>query len=158
MKISKSLIRNKASEIILAALFLEAKKFSIKFFYYVVNGSKTYDISLQVGKTQYSLADFVSRKIKQAKKIVRKVKTQFSFMPVYFQVDSMDCDCSRSVRAVRYKNMREAERCIDSIYDNAEGPIYVTRISKKDYQSFKSYRRDLAAEAYENGHSHIVYR
>lgn len=75
---------------------------------------------------------------------------------VSLSVDQMDCDCARwtsgsLVRAIP----RLVEREIQEIYNNAEGPVYWISIdtpeAKAEYVS-----RDLALEAFEDGHAHIV--
>lgn len=67
-------------------------------------------------------------------------------------VDQMDCDCSRWTSS----NIMPAvpvviERHLEAIYDSAEGPIYgVWFSSPEDKAEYVS--RDLALEAYEDGH------
>ena len=74
--------------------------------------------------------------------------------PVYYEVDSRDCDHVRGVSAHRaatgyhYLKQRDAE------YEYAEGPTFVTRITKHEYDTFEAWSRDYLTEAYEDGHPH----
>lgn len=76
--------------------------------------------------------------------------------PVYFMVDSTDCDhCNvryveRATCGYEYLKIRE------HIFYWAEGPTSVVRVTRKDFKEFESSIRDYAAEAFENGHPHII--
>lgn len=76
---------------------------------------------------------------------------------VSINMDQMDCDCSRWTSGyVVPATPRLVERRIEQVYLDAEGPVFSLWIDapekKADY-----YSRDLALEAYENGHAHVVY-
>jgi hypothetical protein len=70
----------------------------------------------------------------------------------------MDCDCVRYSGEVHYilAYKAEVEKHIESQYRDAEGPIsfYLMRPSEADKIHYSS--RDLALEAFEDGHSHVV--
>lgn len=71
----------------------------------------------------------------------------------------MDCDCVQYDGHVHTfsSNITEFWKAIDQMYYSAEGPIhwYVARISET--KDVCSTSRDLAFEAYEDGHPHVVY-
>ena len=75
---------------------------------------------------------------------------------VAVSVDQMDCDCSRWTSS----NVMPAvgvliERHLEHIYNDAEGPIYGMWFSKPvDKAEYVS--RDLAMEAFEDGHAGSV--
>lgn len=77
----------------------------------------------------------LERTKKKTQNAVSKLKTAFSFLPVYFEVRSLDCDYVCSIIVVRYKNMREAVKKLEKIYEDAEGPVYVERVNKEYYES-----------------------
>ena len=75
---------------------------------------------------------------------------------VSISVDQMDCDCSRwtsgsLVRAIP----RLVERELEEIYNNAEGPVYWISIDTPEEKA-EYVSRDLALEAFEDGHPHSV--
>jgi hypothetical protein len=75
---------------------------------------------------------------------------------VGLSVTQMDCDCSQwstleAIPAQRVYLERELQR----IYENAEGPVswgLCEPPARPEYHS-----RDLALEAFEDGHPHVVY-
>lgn len=71
----------------------------------------------------------------------------------------MDCDCVSYSGLVRMvpANTPALERAIDQAYANAEGAISLRVMRPSEAASIDYASRDLAAEAYENGHAHIVY-
>lgn len=77
---------------------------------------------------------------------------------IYFAVDSTDCDHCRSTYAIKCKNRFEATKKTNDIYEWAEGPTYINRITAEDYKEFKSSQRDMALEAFEDGHAHSIHR
>lgn len=70
----------------------------------------------------------------------------------------MDCDCSRwDDRVVLLPAVPVVvDKWICDYHDGAEGPQW-TRISRPSRAPKKSTSRDLALEAFENGHPHVVY-
>ena len=75
---------------------------------------------------------------------------------VGLSVTQMDCDCSQwstwfSIPATWVALERE----LRSIHDNAEGPVS-WGLSEPPAQP-EYHSRDLALEAFENGHPHVVY-
>ena len=71
----------------------------------------------------------------------------------------MDCDCC----AFEYSSVLDATSIakivahIHDAYDNAEGPLNFRFVTPKEAKAFQRYSRDLALEAFEEGHSHVVY-
>jgi hypothetical protein len=77
---------------------------------------------------------------------------------VSINVDQMDCDCSRwtSGTVMDAVPRRAVERYIESdIYGAAEGPIYWIGIQQPEHKA-EYTSRDLALEAFEDGHAHSV--
>lgn len=73
---------------------------------------------------------------------------------------SIDCDCTRGYyeRVVEMPNSVHAlKRYADSFYDGLEGPGTMTFVPPQQIDSRRSHTRDLALEAFENGHPHVVY-
>jgi hypothetical protein len=71
----------------------------------------------------------------------------------------MDCDCSAYEGHVHTfsSNLTEFWEGIERMYYNAEGPIHWHIIRPSDADSVDRSSRDLALEAFENGHAHVVY-
>ena len=78
-------------------------------------------------------------------------------MGVSLNYDQMDCDCVRWTDGYVVPAIpRHVERLIEQVYADAEGPVYAVWIDKPDAYA-QYYARDLALEAYEDGHPHVVY-
>lgn len=76
---------------------------------------------------------------------------------VSLSYDQMDCDCVRWTDGYVVPAIpRHVERLIEQVYADAEGPVYAVWIDKPDAYA-QYYARDLALEAHENGHPHVVY-
>lgn len=77
---------------------------------------------------------------------------------IYVVYGGMDCDCVQFSEKRTFSTLLEYKVWEDRLYEEAEGPMWHHRCSKKAYDSFeKSQSRDLALEAYENGHPWVVY-
>lgn len=76
---------------------------------------------------------------------------------VQIVVDQMDCDCVRWTSSSEVDaNLMAVMRHYDRIFNDAEGPVYGVSIVKPEVKV--EYRsRDLALEAFEEGHPHVVY-
>lgn len=71
----------------------------------------------------------------------------------------MDCDCASWDRATLINRpcLFAEQRSIESAYEWAEGPLSLWyERPTDDFENF-SESRDLALEAYEEGHPHVVY-
>lgn len=73
-------------------------------------------------------------------------------------VSGMDCDCTK------YAHKRTAPSDLDAYirweedqYEWADGPMSIRIVSDEEAATFEGYSRDLALEAYEDGHPHVVY-
>ncbi|WP_373078647.1 hypothetical protein [Zhongshania sp.] len=81
----------------------------------------------------------------------RQVFNHWSLMltpwPVYFWFSSTDCDLMHVEYAVKYRNGREAMRCISDAYESAEGATYFSRLTRKEYLRCERdmVRDDIAA-------------
>lgn len=76
---------------------------------------------------------------------------------VYYWYTAYDCDMTYVEYGCEYKNIFDAEKCIDEAYESAEGRTTFERITKADYEESEAVCRDLALEAFENGHPHSVH-
>lgn len=76
---------------------------------------------------------------------------------VSINVDQMDCDCVRWTegRVMDACPRRSVEQYVQRIYNDAEGPIYGLWFSEPE-QKAEYVSRDLAMEAFEDGHPHSV--
>lgn len=74
-------------------------------------------------------------------------------------VDAVDCDCAHYTRAhvIPVHSHRAVLQIIDEIYETAEGMMSVTLMSPSVAKRYKWTSRDLALEAFEEGHPHVVY-
>jgi len=72
--------------------------------------------------------------------------------------DGMDCDCVKYSRTYHKKSFSVMEyiRFKNETYEWADGPVSVG-YGKPSKHPIENYSRDLATEAYENGHPHVVY-
>ena len=72
--------------------------------------------------------------------------------------NGMDCDCVKYSRTYHKKALGVMEyiKYRNDTQDWADGPVSVG-YGKPSEHPIESYSRDLAAEAYENGHPHVVY-
>ena len=73
-------------------------------------------------------------------------------------IDSgMDCDCAQYCHVSRRDAMSVIayEVYAKRAYAGAEGPMLISMCRPDELP--ESWSRDLAAEAYENGHPHVVY-
>lgn len=69
----------------------------------------------------------------------------------------MDCDCVRysGLATVISANVMSVIQELDRIYNNAEGPVSIDIVSPDAEVVYTT--RDLALEAHEDQHSHVVY-
>lgn len=74
----------------------------------------------------------------------------------YLSVGGTDCDSSSFGYARAFDSFDAAIEYRDGEYESADGPMYISAISKEEYDQFQSYSHDLALVASENGHPHSV--
>lgn len=69
----------------------------------------------------------------------------------------MDCDCVQYCHGSEYPAMRaiQFQRQRDDMYEWADGPCNLSICRPSELP--QNYSRDLALEAFEDGHPHIVY-
>lgn len=67
-----------------------------------------------------------------------------------------DCDCVEYCHGSTKTNLTPPQFCKmrDDMYEWAEGPCYLSICSVRDLPD--NYQRDLAMEAFENGHPHFI--
>ena len=85
--------------------------------------------------------------------LIKKLLTPF---PIYYVVDSIDCDCVQGIHAWKAKNGRTYLKEIDKIYEYAEGQTSVYEITWEHYNKHTPTTRDYIAEATENGHPYSI--
>ena len=83
-----------------------------------------------------------------------RFKTAIIPWPIYYINDSGDCDHVRVVSAWKAKNGWHYLKDCDAIYEGAEGPEGIWRVTKAEYENHETTRRDYMAEAFEDGHPH----
>lgn len=90
-------------------------------------------------------------------RFVEQVRVCAEFGEVAVVYGGMDCDCSMwEDRVVLLPAVPVVvDKWICDYHDGAEGPQW-TRISRPSRAPKKSTSRDLALEAFENGHPHVV--
>ena len=73
--------------------------------------------------------------------------------------NGMDCDCVSYTGLVRMvpANAIALERAMGRAYESAEGAIQLHVMRPSEAAEIEYRSRDYAAEAYENGHAHVVY-
>lgn len=74
-------------------------------------------------------------------------------------IDGMDCDCSRYHREHihEWRGAVIEHRANLDEYADAEGPHSLTYVRPDEINVHGNWSRDLALEAYEDGHPHVVY-
>lgn len=76
----------------------------------------------------------------------------------YVIYGGMDCDCVKYVDRTTFKSRAEFLDWKQHYQDHeAEGPFWAHQVSKAEFDDLYPESRDLALEAYEDGHPHIVY-
>lgn len=76
---------------------------------------------------------------------------------IYVIYGGMDCDCVSYERSTTCANQADFEEWEDCMYEDAEGPVWARQVSKSEYDKHQPQSRDLALEAHEDGHPHVVY-
>lgn len=75
---------------------------------------------------------------------------------VSFNTTQMDCDCAKwTSGGVMAAVPIAVEKAVQDLYDNAEGTCSWWLDTPKNVAEYAS--RDLALEAFEDGHPHVVY-
>jgi hypothetical protein len=72
--------------------------------------------------------------------------------------DSMDCDCCRTTYGrVANASLMSLMRTIHQSYDDAEGLISYSFCEPQTAKEYNRTSRDLALEAFEDGHHWVIY-
>lgn len=72
----------------------------------------------------------------------------------------MDCDCSsyhREYLRPMFTSVAQYKHWANKQYENAEGPHSIFIVDAHSIDRSRNASRDLALEAFENGHQHTVY-
>jgi hypothetical protein len=74
-------------------------------------------------------------------------------------VNGMDCDCVQFSygSVIRVNSITELTDRIEKMYEYSDGPLNISYCTPEQANKVKYTSRDLAAEAFEDGHSHVVY-
>ncbi len=74
-------------------------------------------------------------------------------------VSGMDCDCVqyRHGRVIEVENLAAYDKWVDDQVEWADGPINFMLCAVEYADAYDGYQRDLALEAFEDGHPHVVY-
>jgi len=77
---------------------------------------------------------------------------------VWAQTGGRDCDMCKSTTApfLTKANALDWEQVINRLWESAEGPVWYWLMSAADAAEAEGSFRDLALEAYEDGHPHYV--
>jgi hypothetical protein len=74
-------------------------------------------------------------------------------------VRSTDCDhCTATSLNIIPASVIRAERFERDVHREAEGATYISYVDPKEEETFEASFRDGIAEAYEDGHPHVVYQ
>lgn len=78
---------------------------------------------------------------------------------LYVEESGMDCDCVKysGILHTIEPTFRAWDKLNEQVYMDAEGPFYLRMVPADRLQEIKYSSRDLAMEAHEDGHDHIVY-
>ena len=91
-------------------------------------------------------------------RVARKIEENRVGNELYVYVWSRDCDmCEGSSRYTIPASVLAYEKFCNDQYECAEGPMRINIMSRTEYDEFEPHFRDLALEAFENGHPHVVY-
>lgn len=76
---------------------------------------------------------------------------------IYVVYGGMDCDCVQFTCKTSFSTLLEYKAWVERLYFDAEGPVWHNRCSKIAYDKHNEKSRDLALEAFEDGHPWVVY-
>lgn len=88
--------------------------------------------------------------------LLQKIKDCTEDGKVAIIVTSTDCDWTRATYC-HLLDPAELFSYIDQLYEDAEGPTNWHIERPSDTKDFRSSSRDLALEAFEDGHPHLIY-
>ena len=98
-------------------------------------------------------------------KLKRRLKSGFIWLvdvvsqrEIYGWYSATDCDHYHVEYAIKYDNRKAWDDALYCLYDDAEGPTSLWRMTKQEYLDNVNERvsRDYVAEAHENGHPYNV--
>lgn len=115
--------------------------------------NKIYRIMRKVGERGSIADESLLAERQELQETIAKYKTDEGICVVQ---SGRDCDCVEYVHSsiVKHPTVMKLWREQESTYEWADGPCYVGFCSIEDRPNSRS--RDLAMEAYENGHPHYV--
>ena len=98
----------------------------------------------------------LKRKRDRFVRTTRRIAMMLNPFPVYYIVDSTDCDHYRVTSAGRASCGWQYLKFRDDEFAQAEGPTSVYRVSRKVAEDFRCSERDYGAEAYERGNPYSI--
>ena len=98
----------------------------------------------------------LKRKRDRFVRTTRRIAMMLNPFPVYYIVDSTDCDHYRVTSAGRASCGWQYLKFRDDEFAQAEGPTSVYRVSRKVAEDFRGSERDYGAEAYERGNPYSI--
>ena len=142
---------------------------------------KTFYNFLRIFRPLFVINRFLKNIINIIFEIFYFINTVFNFKTIYLRIDSYDCvDCVSSTNYRKYKNgfsfyfdnylYRNLFYCVINIFSSWKAGLYIennydgevssneTIISEEEYLGSTNSRRDLIAEASEDGHPYQIYR
>ena len=142
---------------------------------------KTFYNVLRIFRPLFVINRFLKNIINIIFEVFYFINTVFNFKTIYLRIDSYDCvDCVSSTDYRKYKNgfsfyfdnylYRNLFYCVINIFSSWKAGLYIennydgevsaneTIISEEEYLGSTNSRRDLIAEAFEDGHPHQIYR
>ena len=75
---------------------------------------------------------------------------------LYIVKTESDCDHTTTITAHKFATRIQYKNWIHNVMDNREGRVSIEGCNEEDYNEFENSSRDLALEAFENGHPHYI--
>ena len=142
---------------------------------------KTFYNVLRIFRPLFVINRFLKNIINIIFEVFYFINTVFNFKTIYLRIDSFDCvDLVSDTNYRKYKNgfsfyfdnylYRNLFYCVINIFSSWKAGLYIennydgevsaneTIISEEEYLGSTNSRRDLIAEAFEDGHPHQIYR
>ena len=108
-----------------------------------------------IQRFRYNVKEMATDPLESKERFAKVVRESAENGEVAVVTQGMDCDCSQYVYSFTMEAVPTiVRRYMNSAYDGADGPMGCSVC--KPSERPESYSRDLAMEAYENGHPHYI--
>lgn len=109
----------------------------------------------QMNKLRSQAPDYLAKR----ERLYQRIDSMTENGHVGLHIDAIDCDCAHYTRAwsIPMTSHRAVLREIERAYDDAEGMMTVSVVTPQFADTHEWTSRDLALEAFEEGHPHVVY-